>query len=169
VEGFLRSIIVARLRGGWTEGWIDDVVQESLWRVWRGLGGCRAETEGQVRSWIRAIAARQIATLLREEAGRQACGLEAVRGESEAWEPEGKLDERLLRILQELGRLPDSAHDLLRGRVILGESWEESGAGLGVPPTAAKRRWQRLQERLRSCALEGRPLDGVKAATRVRT
>jgi DNA-directed RNA polymerase specialized sigma24 family protein len=128
------------------------VVQESLWRVWRGLGGCRAETEGQIRSWIRAIAARQIATLLREEGGLKRVGIQRLRLEPRASEPDGEPDERLLLILEELGRLPDSAHDLLWGRIVLGETWEEAGAGLGIPATAAKRRWQRLQERLRSCA-----------------
>jgi hypothetical protein len=38
-------------------------------------------------------------------------------------------------------------------RLVQGDDWEQAGAAVGLPHTAAKRRYQRLQDRLRTTVL----------------
>jgi hypothetical protein len=37
----------------------------------------------------------------------------------------------------------------------MGDTWEEAGARIGIPGTAAKRRFQRIQRRMHARAAEG--------------
>jgi hypothetical protein len=66
----LPSQVSKSLRGGWTEAWVEDVVQECPLDALRGLRACRASSEGEVRAWARTIAHRQVANLMRREAPR---------------------------------------------------------------------------------------------------
>jgi DNA-directed RNA polymerase specialized sigma24 family protein len=68
---------LGQLRGGWTESWIDDVVQDALLDIVRSVHGCRATSEREVRAWVAAIGRRRIRNLFREEShGRVALPLD---------------------------------------------------------------------------------------------
>ncbi len=48
----------------------------------------------------------------------------------------------------------EEAQTLLWHRLIQGDEWAETGGALGIPQTAAKRRFQRMQGRIRHAVLK---------------
>src|SRR5690625_368014 len=109
LQGCLRAQISRRLRGGWTEAWIDDVVQESLLDAVRGLRGCRALSEAEFRAWARTIARRQVASRMRREAPRleSAVPLSTLAGVADTGPPDPSPGLRSL-----LAALADAVDDL---------------------------------------------------------
>lgn len=150
----LLALISPRMRGGWTEGWIEDVVQEALLDIVRGYTGCRARTEAEARAWVATIARREVAMLYRREARRaQSYGhLSAAENF-----PDTSIDRPTPRVAQSLNsvrdateRLTDAQHHLLWTRLPTAQPWTEVGRELGITPSAAKRRYQRILGRLQT-------------------
>jgi RNA polymerase sigma factor (sigma-70 family) len=142
-----------RLRGGWTEAWVEDVVQESLLDVFRGLRECRAHSEGELRAWARTIAHRQVASLIRREAPRLevVVPLATLPGIADTGhqEPSPRLRALLAVLAAAVDDLPPAQSYLLWAHVQTDATWRETGAELGIAATAAKRRYQRLIASLR--------------------
>ena len=84
--------------------------------------------------------------------------------DSELWEREIEKWEReiidlgstiMLRILREVhADESEDAQALLWHRLVQGDEWSDTGGAIGIPPTAAKRRYQRAQGRLRHALLK---------------
>ena len=148
----LRSLVRCKLAGGWAESWIDDVVQNATLDLLRGFPSCRADTVAGVHAWLRTIARRETATLFRGEARRVRLTdpLEAAEGAAQ----NGSLPPPAPLLLRQfLDALPAHQHRLLWLRLQLSASWREVGAEMGVPASAAKRRYQRLLHRARGVDL----------------
>jgi RNA polymerase sigma factor (sigma-70 family) len=146
----LSALVQRRLRGGHTEPWIEDVVQESLVDVLRSYRDCRAASEAEAIAWITAIGRREVAELFRREGRATLVDLSytdtvAAPGESDDPSP----DPRRQFLRAALQRLGSSQHRLLWSRLVVALTWPQVGAELRISHTAAKRRYQRLLRRLR--------------------
>lgn len=148
VHSHLRRTIAPSLRGGWAEDWLDDVVDECVLDVLRALHSCRARNEGQLLAWLAAIKRRQLALLFRRES----------RSDRVLYLPTETIDSRPFAdwpaaILRELNNGIDELSEvqsrLLWMRFRLEATWREIAMELGVRPSAAKRRYQRLIASLR--------------------
>lgn len=131
-----------------------DLCQETLIRVAAALGRCTFTSDGRLLAWLFTIARNVLLDHMREVRGRA-----EVRGElywarsvapgplpgSDAPRPD------LLETLaaEALAAVPEPTADLLRLRLMGGQSWKKVADTLGIAETAAKRRFQRAQSTLR--------------------
>lgn len=143
---------------------LDDLVQESLLRIYGSLHACAAETDGQFLSWCLAIARSALLDHLRVyqrqllllDAGMD---IEAAAGNVSAWEWKQEAEGSsalsvLLQVLQKMeAQLPADTSTLLWLRVQNSASWSEVGVALGTTEAGAKRRYQRVQRTLRKAVL----------------
>lgn len=149
-------------RGDWDET-ARDLAQDTLVRIGQRLGGCRAADDLEFLGWCRSVAlsigvehlrarrAEWDAVALRRELER-----DRVAGVGDgADEDEPTTGDRVLvRVLEEAHAAePEAGQVLLWHRLVRGDEWEEVGAALGIAATAAKRRFQRAQARLRAAVL----------------
>ena len=147
-----------------THALAEELTQETLIRVARGIGDCRASTEGELYSWVRTTARRiaidryrrrerELEQRVWEDAridGRLL--LETVVDENiDPESPEDlEADDVLGRILWEAqGELTEGTQQVLRRRLLYGETWRQVGEVVGTTAAGAKRRFQRAQDRLR--------------------
>lgn len=173
LEKLLAAVHVHVIR--YLEGWLHhsreweeaakDLAQEALIRIAATVGGFRGENDGELVTWCVTIA-RNIATdrlrVVRDRADVEALKLEVgwgVTGESSSWTAEEGYVSDELRVLLRLLRKaqaaePEASQELLWRHVVLHDSWHEAGEALGIPPTAAKRRFQRAQKRIRIALLQ---------------
>jgi RNA polymerase sigma factor (sigma-70 family) len=154
-------------RRGW-EDTADDLAQETLIRIARGLDGCGAVNDTMLLEWVRTVT-RNVGTdylrSMRDE-WEQSEFLRTVNAavDSELWEREIEKWEReiielgpgiMLRILREAHATEsEDAQALLWHRLVQGDEWSETGDAVGIAHTAAKRRYQRAQARLRHAVLK---------------
>ena len=146
-------------RVGW-EDTLDDLAQESLIKVARGLGGCTAINDGMLLEWARTVAMNVGTDYLRgmRDEWDQREFLDGIEElvDGDEWEREIEVTGRdiMLRILADVHTAEtEDAQELLWQRVVLGDEWSETGTALGIPHTAAKRRYQRTQGRIRHAVL----------------
>lgn len=150
-------------RREWKET-VEDLAQETLIKVARGISGCMAVTDVQLITWCCAVAANVGIDYLRVM--RDEWELTAYREDiSEIEDMDSDWRQReievepgmgiMLHILRETQTLErDDTQQLLWHRLVLEDEWSETGWALGVPHTAAKRRFQRAQTRVRRAVLE---------------
>jgi RNA polymerase sigma factor (sigma-70 family) len=154
-------------RRGW-EDTADDLAQETLIRIARGLDACGAVNDSILLEWVRTVT-RNVGTdylrSMRDEWERREF-LRTVDAavDSELWEREIEKWEReiidlgpgiMLRILREAhGTESEDGQALLWHRLVQGDEWSETGYAVGIAHTAAKRRYQRAQARLRHAVLK---------------
>jgi len=136
-----------------------DLAQETLLRIARGLAGCRAESEEQFLVWVLTVA-RNVGL---NHVQRLQVEVTLLAGNSDAGEtltpgpwgetddaPHGEGDRIVFRLLTEvIEQLPDSASHLLWAHLVDGLPWSLVAEQVGTTADGAKRRFQRLQERLR--------------------
>ncbi len=170
LEGLLTELYPAirmhafrRLRGlRDPESLADDVAQESLLRIVRGVALCRAETPAALFGWALVVTRRVVADLLeskhRQEAWvRPTPDLEAVDGHASlrAWfSRSSPPPSEALTILTDLlgsvlQSLPEGTVAILHLRVQMEMTWPEIASQVRTTAAAAKRRFQRAQERIR--------------------
>jgi DNA-directed RNA polymerase specialized sigma24 family protein len=92
-----------------------------------------------------------VAELFRQEADRRGSSLDAAGDVAavEACTPSPRIARALESVRAVVCTLGREHHRLLWSRVVASHTWQEVGEELGIPPTAAKRRWQRVLARLR--------------------
>jgi RNA polymerase sigma-70 factor (ECF subfamily) len=140
-----------------------DLAQDTLVRIARGIACFRGTTDREVVAWCVTIA-RNIGTdqlrAFREEADLTVFGEELGAGARErpGWNAVDDEGSEAVRILLRLLRQaqdsePDCNQELLWLRVLQHDSWHEVGEALGIGEAAAKRRYQRIQERMRLALL----------------
>lgn len=142
------SVVRRRLRGGWTGDHIPDVMQDALVDILRSYEECEATSEGGVRAWIQAIARREVTELFRRGPG-EGCEIDPEWAEPADTPPSPRIARALVSLEQAAASLEGLSHRLLWARFLVGMTWHEVGVELGLPSSAAKRRWQRLQVTLR--------------------
>jgi DNA-directed RNA polymerase specialized sigma24 family protein len=150
-------------RRGW-EDLVDDLAQEALIKIARGIATCGATTDAMLMEWCRMVAMN--------------AGKDYLRGMSDEWEVSAFRDETELRWTLDsspweseieedpgerimLGLLREAheaegeeAQTLLWHRLVQKDEWAATGGALGIPHTAAKRRFQRMQGRIRHAVLK---------------
>lgn len=147
-----------------TDAIAEELTQETLVRVARSIGDCRARTEGELYSWVRTTARRIAVDRYRRrerelqqrlwEDGRVDGRLLLETVVDEDTDPESpevlEADDVLGRLLWEaLAELTDGTQQVLRRRLLYGETWRQVGEVVGTTAAGAKRRFQRAQDRLR--------------------
>jgi RNA polymerase sigma factor (sigma-70 family) len=172
LEKLLAAVHVHVIR--YLEGWLHhsreweesakDLAQETLIRISATVGGFRGENDGELVTWCVTIArniAKDRLRVVRDRADVEALKLEVgwgVTAGNSSWDnEESDLSDELrvlLRLLREAQAAePEASQELLWRHVVLHDSWREAGDALGIPATAAKRRFQRSQERIRIALL----------------
>lgn len=173
----LRSLVQRRLFGmPDVEELAHDAAQDALLRIARELPTCRATTDRQLLTWALTTVQRTAIDLLRSPdalAHSRRSPLEPAAFSVAAPEisaeghDEAALDQsemvlwELTRIL--LDTVPPAARPVLWARGAEGATWAEVGEALGIPPTAAKRRFQRAQRHLRALVAQRIGADGAGA------
>src|SRR5262249_52803021 len=142
----------------------DNLCQEVLLRVWRGIGSFDP-ARGRFRAWLYACARNAACNLRRSQYGEQVGALPAVGGCDRAL-PDGEDLEAALARLEEDGFDVDDlqrAASAVRARVqpatwkafLLCEFFElsarEAGALLGMQPVAVNQAVFRIRQMLRHC------------------
>lgn len=136
-----------------------DLAQEALVRIARGIGGCHAEGEGQIIAWALRIARNLEIDWLRSVHSEPTYRARSLPIDAHALGVAPPAEEPartpalgvLFALLEDAeGSLPESTRDLLYLRLTEHASWEQVGKAMGIPATAAKRRFQRSQHRIRS-------------------
>lgn len=162
IERYLRG----RLRSSpGTDAVAEELTQESLMRVAASIAACRAGTARALRAWTRTLARRVAIDWYRRreveierrvwqevEELRLAMMEDAVRGAGATARRERSpaIDQVLGELLMEAqSELSEGTREVIRRRLLYGDSWSEAGRAVGTTAAGAKRRWQRARERLR--------------------
>ena len=148
-------------RRGW-EDTIDDLAQETLIRIARGLESCGAATDAMLLEWVHAVARNVGIDYLRsmrdEWEQTEFLGDACAVVDSEEWGREIHEEPGIRIMLRVLGEVhaeeSEDAQELLWYRLVQGDEWADTGGAIGIPHTAAKRRYQRAQGRLRCAVLK---------------
>jgi DNA-directed RNA polymerase specialized sigma24 family protein len=160
VTGKVRGRLATRLRGvPDLDDAIDEIVQDALWKLVTGMAGCRARSDAQAWAWLWTLVEHaRVDYLRRERHRRQTVPIDGIVGRR-LWaraDDDGDGDgvspgDRVLLecLMRACDELPPGSAALVWGRVILSMSDADLGRELGTAASAAKRRWQRLQARLR--------------------
>ena len=160
VDGKIRGRLATRLDGvPDLDDAIDEISQEVLWKLVAGMRGCRARSDAQAWAWLWTLVEHARVDYLRRERHRwQTVPIDGIVGRRLGAGTDGDLDgdcvapgDRVLAecLMQAYEGLPPGSAALVWGRVILSMSDAEAGRELGTSASAMKRRWQRLQARLR--------------------
>ena len=127
---------------------IEDLVQETLFRAFRGLERWRGEAS--FRSWLFTIAGNLTRDTFRRRKGREVISLEdrdlPDRADPDAELAAGELEERLR---DELGRLPRLQREVFFLRAQEGASYEDIARALGTTPGAARVHYHHAVKRLK--------------------
>lgn len=167
--------LLARLRAAPDAGDLArDLCQESLIRAAAAIPRSTFASDGRLLSWGLTIARNVLLDHLRQVRGRG-----EVRGDDHwarlqsggALPGEEEAPPRILESLaaEALAEVPEATAKLLRLRLVGGRTWKEVAAVLGIPESAAKRRFQRAQGALRRkilARLDALPHDAGRTAER---
>ena len=127
---------------------IDDLVQESLFRAFRALGGWRRTAS--FRSWLFTIAGNLLRDEFRRRKGRRVIPMEG-REYSDRADPEGELaaSEAEERVREGIARLPRLQREVFLLRAQEGAGYEDIAAALGTTPGAARVHYHHAVKRLK--------------------
>lgn len=140
---------------------VEDVVQETLIRLAKGIRVCRATSDGQVLSWARTtahhalidmyrspssgLAAQQLAQELVEEIQEHALW----RGEAAPAPSSPAMAQLIAVVMAAYNDAVEATGELFWWRLIMGLEWTEIAAKFSTSAAGAKRRFQRAQDTLR--------------------
>lgn len=143
----------------------EEITQEVLVRMTQSIASCRATTKEELHAWVQTIARRLVIDRFRRR---------ELELEQRVWEEDLRIDGHLLidacadadtepesaevtEIDEVLGNLlweaqaelTEGTQQVLRRRLLYGETWSQVGEFVGTSAAGAKRRYQRAQDRLR--------------------
>ncbi|HEU5042036.1 MAG TPA: sigma-70 family RNA polymerase sigma factor [Gemmatimonadales bacterium] len=127
---------------------VEDLVQEALFRAFRGLGGWRRDAS--FRSWLFTIGGN----LLKDEARRRRGKVVVPIGDQDLpdrSDPAGELaaDEAAARVREGLAGLPRLQREVFLLRAQEGAAYEDIAAALGTTPGAARVHYHHAVKRLK--------------------
>lgn len=144
----MRNLVRYLIRG---DRDVDDIVQEALMAVVRGLGGFRGE--GRLESWVDRIVARTTFAFLRKS--RRHDNATAGHAEPDRLGVTEPLDERYAnrrRAVRLLDQLPDEQRHVLVLHHVLGMTTKEIAEQLDAPVETVRSRMRLGRKRLRGGA-----------------
>lgn len=129
-------------------GEIEDLVQESLYRAFRGLS--RWRRHAAFRSWLFTIAANLLRDEFRRRKGRRVIALEN-RDLPDRSDPHGELAaaEAEARVRAGVAGLPRMQREVFLLRAQEGAGYDEIAAALGTTPGAARVHYHHAVKRLK--------------------
>ena len=127
---------------------VDDLVQDTFFRAFRGLEGWRAEAS--FRSWLFTIGGNLLRDEFRKRKGRQMVPLDD-RDLPDRADPEADLAaaEAEQRVRDGLATLPRLQREVFLRRVQQGGDYEEIAMALGTTPGAARVHYHHAVKRLK--------------------
>jgi RNA polymerase sigma-70 factor (ECF subfamily) len=127
---------------------VEDLIQETFFRAFRGLDGWRGEAS--MRSWLFTIGGNLLRDEFRKSKGRKMLPLED-RDVADRADPHGNLaaSEAEERVREGLARLPRLQREVFLLRVQQGSGYEEIAAALGTTPGAARVHYHHAVKRLK--------------------
>lgn len=133
---------------GAPSGEVDDLVQETFFKAFRGLDGWRAE--GSFRGWLFRIGGNLLRDRFRRERGRVYVELDDA-DLPDASDPAGEFaaDEAGARLARGLEGLPRMQREVFLLRVQQGLAYEEIAEALGTSPGAARVHYHHAMKRLK--------------------
>ena len=133
--------------GAWRSD-VEDLVQETFFRAFRGLDGWRGEAS--FRSWLFTIASNLLKDQFRRRKGRTVVSLED-RDLPDQDDPAATViaDELQERLRQGIARLPRLQREVFLMRVQQGSEYQEIAAALGTTPGAARVHFHHAVKRLK--------------------
>ena len=133
---------------GAPRGDVDDLVQDTFFRAFRGLDGWRGEAS--FRSWLFTIGGNLLRDDFRRRKGRQMLALED-RDVPDRADPHADLvaAEAEQRIRDGLATLPRLQREVFLRRAQQGGDYEEIAAALGTTPGAARVHYHHAVKRLK--------------------
>jgi RNA polymerase sigma-70 factor (ECF subfamily) len=173
MEGPVYRYLLGRLSAAAdAEDLAHDLCQETLIRAAAAFPRSTFTSDGRLLSWALTIARNMLLDHLRQVRGRGEVRGDAHWAHTEAGGPlpgEEAPPPRLLESVaaEVLAEVPEPTAELLRLRLVGGRSWKEVAAALGIPESAAKRRFQRAQGALRRrivAHVQALPLDARRSA-----
>jgi len=122
---------------GASTGDVEDLIQETFFKAFRGIGGWRGD--GSFRGWVLRIAGNLQKDRFRKERGRVILSIEDHDVQDPA-DPEGEMGARDLALRLEAGlqRLPRLQRQVFLLRAQQGMGYEEISLALGTTPGAAR-------------------------------
>lgn len=144
------------------EAALEDLVQEVMLRVVRGLGRCEAADDGQLVAWVAAITRNVRREWLRTELPRimMTCALDDAVHLVHEPPSQGDLPAAARLVSSLFAALPEREQAMLVAR-LAGASWRELAQEWGISRTGARKRVAGVLGRLRSAFLDeivrGRP------------
>jgi RNA polymerase sigma-70 factor, ECF subfamily len=129
-------------------GEVEDLVQESLFRAFRGLGAWRRTAA--FRSWLFTIAGNLLRDEFRRRKGRRVIALEG-RDLPDRADPHGELaaSEAEEQVRAGMARLPRMQREVFLLRAQEGIGYDEIAAALGTTPGAARVHYHHAVKRLK--------------------
>jgi RNA polymerase sigma-70 factor (ECF subfamily) len=133
---------------GAAQGEVDDLVQETFFRAFRGLTRWRGEAS--LRSWLFTIGSNLLRDEFRRSRGRKMLPLDD-RDVADHADPHADLaaSEAEERVREGLARLPRLQREVFLLRVQQGSAYEEIAAALGTTPGAARVHYHHAVKRLK--------------------
>jgi RNA polymerase sigma-70 factor (ECF subfamily) len=127
---------------------VEDLVQETFFRAFRGLDSWRGEAS--MRSWLFTIGGNLLRDEFRKAKGRKMLPLED-RDAPDPADPHENLaaSEAEARVREGLARLPRLQREVFLLRVQQGSGYEEIAAALGTTPGAARVHYHHAVKRLK--------------------
>jgi RNA polymerase sigma-70 factor, ECF subfamily len=127
---------------------VDDLIQETLFRAFRGLNGWRGEAS--FRGWLFTISSNLLRDEFRKSKGRQLLSLDD-RDIPDRHDPAADLaaTEAEERLRQGLSRLPRLQREVFLLRAREGTEYEQIARALGTTPGAARVHYHHAVKRLK--------------------
>ena len=130
-------------------GVLDDLVQETFFRAFRGLDSWRAEAS--FRSWLFRIGSNLRKDWFRKERGRVILSIDDTMELADQADPEGEVGamEMERRLREGIGKLPRLQREVFLLRAQQGMEYDEICAALGTTAGAARVHYHHAVKRLK--------------------
>lgn len=131
---------------------VDDLVQETFLTLWRRRKRITL-VGGSLLPWLLTTCRFTAFNSNRRQRRSATLPLETIEHSLSAADDPADRD-ALRWIADEVARLPDSDRELLNACVLQGRPYEEVARELGISPSAARKRVQRVRARLRAAQIK---------------
>lgn len=123
----------------------DDAAQEVLVKAWRSVDTLHSSDQGQVCSWLDAIARRTAIDLARRDKKCPDTGVDQEVVATRTTEQSVEERDRLERVVEAIRMLPDALRDPLVLATTENLTTDEIARQLGISPAAARQRLSRAR------------------------